>query len=72
LASANGASRGTVLRDNKRYSAELDELLIEGVDSTALDAMIIGLCKMKNNLSSKRTSAEGGVTPKRTTTWIEG
>jgi DNA-binding MarR family transcriptional regulator len=54
-----------VLRDSKRYSAELDELLIERVDSTAMDAMIIGLRKMKNNLRSKTTSAEGGATPRR-------
>ena len=46
-----------VLRDSERWSAELDELLIEGVDSAALDATILGLRKMKSNLSSRTTSA---------------
>jgi MarR family transcriptional regulator for hemolysin len=43
-----------VLRDSKCYQAELDELIIEGMDSAVLDAMIVGLRKMKENLSSGR------------------
>ena len=43
-----------VLRDSKCYQAELDELIIKGMDSAVLDAMIVGLRKMKENLSSGR------------------
>jgi MarR family transcriptional regulator for hemolysin len=42
------------LRDSKRYQAELDELIVKGMDSTALDAMISSLRKMKANVNSGR------------------
>jgi hypothetical protein len=46
------------LRDSKRCQAELDELIIRGVESTALDAMVIGLRKITENLSSSRRLAK--------------
>jgi MarR family transcriptional regulator, transcriptional regulator for hemolysin len=46
------------LRDGKRYGAELDELIIKGVDSTTLDAMVIGLRKIAENLCSRRWLAK--------------
>jgi MarR family transcriptional regulator, transcriptional regulator for hemolysin len=42
----------SALRDSECYQAELDELIIKGVDSAVLDLMIVGLRKMKANLSS--------------------
>ena len=42
------------LRDSKFYQAELDELIIKGMDSAVLDVMIVGLRRMKENLSSGR------------------
>jgi MarR family transcriptional regulator for hemolysin len=48
----------SALRDSKQYSAELDGPIIKGVDSTALDAMVIGLRKMKENLSRSRRLAK--------------
>jgi MarR family transcriptional regulator for hemolysin len=45
------------LRDSKRYSAEMDELILKGVDSTNLDAMVIGLRKISGNLCSGRRLA---------------
>jgi MarR family transcriptional regulator, transcriptional regulator for hemolysin len=44
----------SALRDSECYQAELDELIIKGVDSAVLDVMIGGLRKMKANLSSGR------------------
>jgi MarR family transcriptional regulator for hemolysin len=44
----------SALRDSKRYQAELDDLIVKGVDSAVLDVMIVGLRKMKDNLSSGR------------------
>jgi DNA-binding MarR family transcriptional regulator len=44
----------SALRDSECYQAELDELIIKGVDSAVLDLMIVGLRKMKANLSSGR------------------
>jgi MarR family transcriptional regulator for hemolysin len=46
------------LRDGKRYGAELDELIIKGVDSTTLDAMVIGLRKIAENLCTGRWLAK--------------
>src|ERR1700686_2310457 len=43
----------SALRDSECYQAELDELIIKGVDSAVLDLMIVGLRKMKANLSSE-------------------
>jgi MarR family transcriptional regulator for hemolysin len=48
------AAAASALRDWKCYQAELDELIVKGVDSTVLDLMIVGLRKMKENLSSGR------------------
>jgi MarR family transcriptional regulator, transcriptional regulator for hemolysin len=42
------------LRDSKCYQAELDALIFKGVDSAVLDVMIVGLRKMKENLSNGR------------------
>jgi MarR family transcriptional regulator for hemolysin len=42
------------LRDSKRCKAELDELIISGVESTALDATVIGLRRITENLSNSR------------------
>jgi MarR family transcriptional regulator for hemolysin len=42
------------LRDSDRYSAELNELILKGVDPAALDAMVIGLRKITENLCSSR------------------
>ena len=46
------------LRDSKRCQAELDELLIKGMESAAQDAMITGLRKIMENLSSSRRLAK--------------
>jgi MarR family transcriptional regulator for hemolysin len=46
------------LRDGKRYQAKLDEIIIKGVDSNALDVTIIGLRKMRENLSRSRRLAK--------------
>jgi MarR family transcriptional regulator, transcriptional regulator for hemolysin len=46
------------LRDSKRCQAELDGLITRGVESTALDAMVIGLRKITENLSSSRRLAK--------------
>jgi MarR family transcriptional regulator, transcriptional regulator for hemolysin len=46
------------LRDSKRCQAELDELITRGVEATALDAMVIGLRKITENLSSSRRLAK--------------
>jgi MarR family transcriptional regulator, transcriptional regulator for hemolysin len=43
-----------VLRDAKRYQAELDELIARGMDSTASDAVALSLRKLKPNLSGSR------------------
>lgn len=40
------------LRDSDRYSAELNELILKGVDPTSLDTMVIGLRKITENLRS--------------------
>jgi MarR family transcriptional regulator for hemolysin len=53
------------LRDSERYQAELDELIIKGVDSAVLDVMIIGLRKMKENLSGRRRIAIAPHLPKQ-------
>jgi DNA-binding MarR family transcriptional regulator len=44
----------SALRDSKCHQAELDELLVKGVDNAVVDAMTVGLRKMKENLSSGR------------------
>jgi hypothetical protein len=44
----------SALRDSKCCQAELDELIIKGMESAVLDVMIVGLRKMKENLSSGR------------------
>jgi MarR family transcriptional regulator, transcriptional regulator for hemolysin len=41
----------SALRDSECYQAELDDLIIKGVDSAVLDVMIVGLRKMKANRS---------------------
>jgi MarR family transcriptional regulator for hemolysin len=44
----------SALRSSECYQAELDDLIIKGVDSAVLEAMIVGLRKMKANLNSGR------------------
>ena len=46
------------LRDSKRCQAELDELITRGVRPAALDAMVIALRTMTENLSSSRRLAK--------------
>jgi MarR family transcriptional regulator for hemolysin len=41
-----------VLRDIKRYGAEVRALMTKGVNPAVLKAMVVGLRKMKENLSS--------------------
>ena len=55
----------SALRDGRYYQAELDELIIKGVDSAALDAVIVGLHKMKPNLSGRRRIAKAPRLPKQ-------
>jgi MarR family transcriptional regulator for hemolysin len=43
---------GPALRDSDRYSAELNELILKGVDPTSLDTMVISLRKITENLRS--------------------
>ena len=52
------------LRDSKFYQAELDELIIKGVDSAVLEVMIVGLRKMKENLSAERVISRRGAARK--------
>ena len=46
-----------VLRDIKRYRAEVRALMTKGVNPAVLQAMVIGLHKMKENLSSSLAEA---------------
>ena len=46
-----------VLRDIKRYRAEVRALMTKGVSPTVLKAMVVGLRKMKENLSSNLAEA---------------
>ena len=46
-----------VLRDLKRYRAEVRALMTKGVDPAVLQAMVLGLHKMKENLSSSLAEA---------------
>ena len=55
----------SALRDSERYQAELDELIIKGVDSAVLDVMMVGLRKMKENLSGRRRIAKAPRLPKQ-------
>jgi MarR family transcriptional regulator for hemolysin len=55
----------SALRDSKCYQAELGELITKGVDSAALDAMIMGLHKMKENLTGRRRIAKAPRLPKQ-------
>jgi DNA-binding MarR family transcriptional regulator len=47
------SAAASALRDSECYQAELDELIIKGVDSAVLDVMIVGLRQMKENLSAE-------------------
>jgi MarR family transcriptional regulator, transcriptional regulator for hemolysin len=42
-----------ILRHLKRYRAKLYALTTEGVEPDVLDAMVVGLWKMKNNLNKR-------------------
>jgi DNA-binding MarR family transcriptional regulator len=46
-----------VLRDIKRYRAEVRALMTKGVNPAVLQAMVLGLHKMKENLSSSLAEA---------------
>ena len=46
-----------VLRDLKRYRAEVRALMTKGVNPAVLKAMVIGLHEMKENLSSSLAEA---------------
>lgn len=46
-----------VLRDVKRYRAEVRELMTEGVNPKDLKTMMMGLRKMKQNLTSRLAEA---------------
>ena len=46
-----------VLRDIKRYRAEVRELMTRGVNQKALKTMMMGLRQMKQNLSSRLAEA---------------
>ena len=46
-----------VLRDIKRYRAEVRALMTKGVNPAVLKAMVVGLRKMKENLSSSLAAA---------------
>ena len=46
-----------VLRDIKRYRAEVRALMTKGVNPAVLKAMVVGLRKMKENLSSSLAEA---------------
>jgi MarR family transcriptional regulator for hemolysin len=48
---------GPVLREIKRYRAKLHEVMAKGIDSGVLDAMMVGLRQMKNNLGTTRRLA---------------
>jgi hypothetical protein len=47
----------SVLRDVKRYRAEVRELMTQGVNPKDLKTMMMGLRKMKQNLSSRLAEA---------------
>jgi hypothetical protein len=46
-----------VLRDLKRYRAEVRALMTKGVNPAVLRAMVVGLRRMKENLSSSLAEA---------------
>jgi hypothetical protein len=46
-----------VLRDIKRYRTEVRALMTKGVNPAVLKAMVVGLHKMKENLSSSLAEA---------------
>ena len=46
-----------VLRDLKRYRAEVRALMTKGVNPAVLKAMVVGLRRMKENLSSSLAEA---------------
>ena len=46
-----------VLRDIKRYRAEVRELMTRGVSQKDLKTMMMGLHKMKQNLTSRLSEA---------------
>jgi hypothetical protein len=46
-----------VLRDIKRYRAAVRALMTKGVNPAVLKAMVVGLRKMKENLSSSLAEA---------------
>ena len=46
-----------VLRDIKRYRAEVRALMTEGIDPAVLKAMVVGLRQMKKNLSGSLAEA---------------
>ena len=43
-----------ILRDIRRYRAKLRNVMAEGIDASVLNAMRIGLRKMKDNLNARR------------------
>jgi MarR family transcriptional regulator, transcriptional regulator for hemolysin len=45
-----------ILRDLKRYRAKLYAITTKGVGSDVLDAMVVGLRKMKDNLNQRLSS----------------
>jgi cell division FtsZ-interacting protein ZapD len=47
-----------ILREIRRYRAKLYDVMVSGIDPAVLDAMMIGLRQMKNNLSTTRRIAE--------------
>ena len=46
-----------VLRDLKRYRAEVRALMTKGISPAVLKAMVVGLRKMKENLSGSLAEA---------------
>jgi MarR family transcriptional regulator, transcriptional regulator for hemolysin len=46
------------LRDSERYQANLDELILKGMDCGGLDAMVEGLRQIKANLSRSNRLAK--------------
>ena len=49
-----------LLRDVKQHRAEVRRLMTRGVDRAVLKTMVVGLCKMKENLSASRREARRG------------
>ena len=55
------AAATPVLREIKKYRAELDDLITEGIDPAMLKAMTDGLLRMKANLTADSRVVEKAI-----------